>query len=91
MNWRGNGCPRIRVTLAPVRFGCAHSSSSPSASVLSSSARLACSAFERVLRGNRRVSHARDHVELSGLPGYMDQFVGASFLPHTNPDVLRMG
>ena len=31
------------------------------------------------------------YVDLSDLPGYMDQFVGASFLPHTSPDLLRMG
>jgi uncharacterized 2Fe-2S/4Fe-4S cluster protein (DUF4445 family) len=31
------------------------------------------------------------YVNLSELPGYMDEFVAASFLPHTNPDSLRMG
>ncbi|MCX6628429.1 MAG: ASKHA domain-containing protein [Candidatus Solibacter sp.] len=31
------------------------------------------------------------YVDLSDLPGYMDEFVGASFLPHTSPDLLRMG
>ena len=31
------------------------------------------------------------YVDLSELPGYMDEFVGASFLPHTSPDLLRMG
>jgi uncharacterized 2Fe-2S/4Fe-4S cluster protein (DUF4445 family) len=30
------------------------------------------------------------YVDLSELPGYMDQFVGASFLPHTSPNLLRM-
>jgi uncharacterized 2Fe-2S/4Fe-4S cluster protein (DUF4445 family) len=28
------------------------------------------------------------YVDLSELPGYMDEFVGASFLPHTDPGVL---
>jgi uncharacterized 2Fe-2S/4Fe-4S cluster protein (DUF4445 family) len=31
------------------------------------------------------------YVDLSELPGYMDEFVGASFLPHTSPDLLRLG
>jgi len=31
------------------------------------------------------------YVDLADLPGYMDEFVGASFLPHTSPDLLRMG
>jgi len=31
------------------------------------------------------------YVDLSDLPGYMDEFVGASFLPHTSPGLLRMG
>lgn len=31
------------------------------------------------------------YVDLSELPGYMDEFVAASFLPHTNADRLRMG
>jgi uncharacterized 2Fe-2S/4Fe-4S cluster protein (DUF4445 family) len=31
------------------------------------------------------------YVDLSDLAGYMDEFVGASFLPHTSPDALRMG
>jgi len=31
------------------------------------------------------------YVDLSDLPGYMDEFVGASFLPHMSPDLLRMG
>jgi len=30
-------------------------------------------------------------VDLADLAGYMDAFVGASFLPHTNPELLRMG
>jgi uncharacterized 2Fe-2S/4Fe-4S cluster protein (DUF4445 family) len=30
------------------------------------------------------------YVDLSELAGYMDEFVGASFLPHTSPDLLRM-
>jgi uncharacterized 2Fe-2S/4Fe-4S cluster protein (DUF4445 family) len=30
------------------------------------------------------------YVDLSNLSGYMDEFVGASFLPHTSPDALRM-
>jgi uncharacterized 2Fe-2S/4Fe-4S cluster protein (DUF4445 family) len=33
----------------------------------------------------RRVTY----VDLSQFPGYMDEFVGASFLPHTDPSVLR--
>lgn len=28
------------------------------------------------------------YVDLADLPGYMDEFVGASFLPHTNPEYL---
>jgi uncharacterized 2Fe-2S/4Fe-4S cluster protein (DUF4445 family) len=31
------------------------------------------------------------YVDLSELPGYMDEFVAASFLPHTSPDRLRLG
>jgi uncharacterized 2Fe-2S/4Fe-4S cluster protein (DUF4445 family) len=31
------------------------------------------------------------YVDLADLAGYMDEFVGASFLPHTSPDLLRMG
>jgi uncharacterized 2Fe-2S/4Fe-4S cluster protein (DUF4445 family) len=30
------------------------------------------------------------YVDLADLPGYMDEFVGASFLPHTSPDALRL-
>jgi hypothetical protein len=30
------------------------------------------------------------YVDLSDLPGYMDEFVGASFLPHTEPARLRL-
>ncbi|MEK7750639.1 MAG: ASKHA domain-containing protein, partial [Acidobacteriota bacterium] len=30
------------------------------------------------------------YVDLSDLPGYMDEFVGASFLPHTDPALLRI-
>jgi len=28
-------------------------------------------------------------VDLADLPGYMDEFVGASFLPHTHPELLQ--
>jgi len=31
------------------------------------------------------------YVDLADLAGYMDEFVSASFLPHTSPDLLRMG
>jgi len=31
------------------------------------------------------------YVDLADLAGYMDEFVGASFLPHTSPDLLHMG
>jgi uncharacterized 2Fe-2S/4Fe-4S cluster protein (DUF4445 family) len=34
----------------------------------------------------RRVTY----VNLSELPGYMDEFVGACFLPHTSPELLRV-
>ena len=30
------------------------------------------------------------YIDLSDLPGYMDEFVGASFLPHTDPAVLGL-
>ena len=30
------------------------------------------------------------YVDLADLPGYMDEFVAASFLPHTNPEWLRL-
>jgi uncharacterized 2Fe-2S/4Fe-4S cluster protein (DUF4445 family) len=43
--------------------------------------------FEEVTRYLTRVTY----IDLSDLPGYMDEFVGASFLPHTSPDLLRMG
>jgi len=29
------------------------------------------------------------YVDLSEVPGYMDEFVAASFLPHTDPEALR--
>jgi uncharacterized 2Fe-2S/4Fe-4S cluster protein (DUF4445 family) len=29
------------------------------------------------------------YVDLADVPGYMDEFVGASFLPHTSPELLR--
>lgn len=31
------------------------------------------------------------YVDLADLPGYMDEFVAASFLPHTSPESLRLG
>jgi uncharacterized 2Fe-2S/4Fe-4S cluster protein (DUF4445 family) len=31
------------------------------------------------------------YVDLADLPGYMDEFVGASFLPHTSPEMLALG
>ena len=43
--------------------------------------------FDEIARYLTRVTY----VDLSDLPGYMDEFVGASFLPHTSPDLLRMG
>jgi hypothetical protein len=30
------------------------------------------------------------YINLSDLPHYMDEFVGACFLPHTDPQILRM-
>jgi len=30
------------------------------------------------------------YVDLSELPGYMNEFVGACFLPHTSPELLRL-
>ena len=30
------------------------------------------------------------YVDLADLPHYMDEFVGASFLPHTTPELLRL-
>ncbi len=30
------------------------------------------------------------YVDLAEVPGYMDEFVGASFLPHTSPDALQL-
>jgi uncharacterized 2Fe-2S/4Fe-4S cluster protein (DUF4445 family) len=35
----------------------------------------------------RRVTY----VDLADLPGYMDELVGACFLPHTDPEALRIG
>jgi uncharacterized 2Fe-2S/4Fe-4S cluster protein (DUF4445 family) len=43
--------------------------------------------FAEISRYLARVTY----LDLSDLPGYMDEFVGASFLPHTSPDWLRMG
>jgi hypothetical protein len=37
-----------------------------------------------------RILSIGTYVDLSGLPGYRDEFMGASFLPHTTPDLLRM-
>jgi uncharacterized 2Fe-2S/4Fe-4S cluster protein (DUF4445 family) len=31
------------------------------------------------------------YVDLADFAGYMDEFVGASFLPHTSPELLRLG
>jgi uncharacterized 2Fe-2S/4Fe-4S cluster protein (DUF4445 family) len=31
------------------------------------------------------------YVDLAELPRYMDEFVGASFLPHTSPELLNVG
>ena len=31
------------------------------------------------------------YVDLADLPCYMDEFVGACFLPHTSPELLRVG
>jgi uncharacterized 2Fe-2S/4Fe-4S cluster protein (DUF4445 family) len=31
------------------------------------------------------------YVDLADLPCYMDEFVGTSFLPHTSPELLRVG
>jgi uncharacterized 2Fe-2S/4Fe-4S cluster protein (DUF4445 family) len=31
------------------------------------------------------------YVDLADVPGYMDEFVGASFLPHTTPELLLAG
>jgi uncharacterized 2Fe-2S/4Fe-4S cluster protein (DUF4445 family) len=31
------------------------------------------------------------YVDLADVPGYMDEFVGASFLPHTSPELLLAG
>jgi uncharacterized 2Fe-2S/4Fe-4S cluster protein (DUF4445 family) len=31
------------------------------------------------------------YVDLADLPGYMDEFVAASFLPHTSPERLHLG
>ena len=31
------------------------------------------------------------YVDLADLPGYMDEFVAASFLPHTSPEWLLLG
>ena len=30
------------------------------------------------------------YVDLADLPGYMDEFVAASFLPHTSPELLEL-
>jgi uncharacterized 2Fe-2S/4Fe-4S cluster protein (DUF4445 family) len=30
------------------------------------------------------------YIDLAELPGYMDEFVGASFLPHTSPELLHI-
>ncbi len=30
------------------------------------------------------------YVDLADMPGYMDEFVGASFLPHTSPELLEL-
>ena len=30
------------------------------------------------------------YVDLSEVPGYMDEFVGACFLPHTTPEALKV-
>ncbi len=31
------------------------------------------------------------YVDLADVPGYMDEFIGASFIPHTTPEHLRLG
>jgi uncharacterized 2Fe-2S/4Fe-4S cluster protein (DUF4445 family) len=48
---------------------------------------LSCEFFGEIAGYLARVTY----VDLADLAGYMDEFVGASFLPHTSPDLLRMG
>ena len=45
---------------------------------------LSCQAEEKV----RELSSTMTYVELSNEPGYMDEFVSACFLPHTNRDLF---
>jgi len=39
----------------------------------------------------QRYASRMTYVDLADLPGYMDEFVAASFLPHTSPEWLRLG
>ena len=50
-------------------------------------ARLASTSLE-ALREMRRVADMMTHFELSAHPGYMDYYVSALFLPHTNIDLF---
>jgi uncharacterized 2Fe-2S/4Fe-4S cluster protein (DUF4445 family) len=69
--------------LPPGRFGYIHNGSLEGAALA-----LLSRAFLAEIEAYRaRVTY----VDLSELPGYMDELVGASFLPHTTPALLRLG
>lgn len=68
--------------LPPGRFGYVHNGSLEGA---------ALALLSRALMAEIDAYRARiTYVSLSELPGYMEEFVGACFLPHTSPELLRL-
>jgi uncharacterized 2Fe-2S/4Fe-4S cluster protein (DUF4445 family) len=70
-------------TLAPGRFGYVANGALEGAAL----ALLSREFVAEVEQYLRRITY----VDLADLPGYMDEFVGASFLPHTSPEMLELG
>jgi len=68
--------------LAPGRFGYVRNGSLEGATL----ALLSRELMAEIVAFRDRVTY----VDLSELPGYMDEFVGACFLPHTSPEQLRL-
>jgi uncharacterized 2Fe-2S/4Fe-4S cluster protein (DUF4445 family) len=69
--------------LPPGRFSYVHNGSLEGAAL----ALLSRAFTEEIAAYLARVTY----INLSELPGYMDEFIGACFLPHTSPELLRLG
>jgi uncharacterized 2Fe-2S/4Fe-4S cluster protein (DUF4445 family) len=68
--------------LPPGRFSYVHNGSLEGAAL----ALLSRAFVEEIAAYLARITY----INLSELPGYMDEFVGACFLPHTSPELLRL-